>query len=79
MRGGVVEVLAAMVGACQSLNFVDLSDNWLGTEGAIRVAEVVVQCGSGVYVDLRCNKVGVQGVQMLEAALQKCPHVDVDV
>ena len=71
--------LAAALGQCASLAYLDLSVNNIGDEGAESLATVLGQCASLAHLDLGRNRIGDEGAGRLAAVLRQCAslaHLD---
>jgi len=53
---------------CRALAYLKLAWNWIGNEGAERLAEVLGQCPALVHVDLEFNEIEAEGAERLRAS-----------
>ena len=67
--------MARVMPQCLQLRHVDLGGNWLGDEGAVRIAESLGGCGKLEFVGLTWNNIRREGRRSLEL-VRVSPHSD---
>jgi len=58
-----------VLGQCSSLATLDLGYNYIGDEGAGRLAGVLGQCSSLATLDLEGNDIGDEGIAMIRMSI----------